>query len=274
MTDDYMAVHATRPWHGDDTSAGVIGPENSVCCKQEVVDVCLNCTQPDCTGEECEAYKSVYKKVGMHSKVRSNPNRRLPPDSKIYTFNGESHSVRAWANISGVKYSTLKSRLLRGMPFERAIQAGDLRDTNGGWNARLYTMNGETHSLIEWAKISGLRAQTIAYRLDRGIPIEDAIRDTDLRKFNRFGKDDQMADAVNHPAHYNAGTMEVIDAIEGLGMGKDFNRGNAIKYICRAGLKSKDTEVEDLNKAIWYIQREIQRVQNGGVKLNGEEKKD
>ena len=41
----------------------------------------------------------------------------------------------------------------------------------------------------------------------------------------------------------------------------NFNRGNAIKYIARAGLKHKDKEVEDLQKAIWYIKREIQRIQ-------------
>ena len=65
-------------------------------------------------------------------------------------------------------------------------------------------------------------------------------------------------DAVNHPAHYTAYPVEVIELTEHL----NFCRGNAVKYLCRAGLKSKDTEVEDLEKARFYIQREIERVKN------------
>jgi hypothetical protein len=60
---------------------------------------------------------------------------------------------------------------------------------------------------------------------------------------------------VDHPSHYNNGKIEVIDFIEDKKL--NFHRGNAIKYISRAGLKNKDTEIEDLEKAIWYLQREI-----------------
>ena len=64
-----------------------------------------------------------------------------------------------------------------------------------------------------------------------------------------------MSNAVNHPAHYNVGKIEVIDAIEDWGLG--FSLGNAIKYIARADHKGKP--VEDLEKAVWYIRREIER---------------
>ena len=57
---------------------------------------------------------------------------------------------------------------------------------------------------------------------------------------------------VNHPSHYNSGGIEVIDVIEQWKLG--FHSGNALKYICRAGRKSKDP-VEDLEKALWYIRR-------------------
>jgi hypothetical protein len=60
---------------------------------------------------------------------------------------------------------------------------------------------------------------------------------------------------VDHPSHYNNGKIEIIDFIEDKKL--NFHRGNAIKYISRAGLKNKDTEIEDLEKAIWYLQREI-----------------
>ena len=65
---------------------------------------------------------------------------------------------------------------------------------------------------------------------------------------------------VEHPSHYNVGNIEVIDAIEDWGMGRGFNRGNAIKYIARAGHKDTRAEVEDLCKAKWYIEREIMRL--------------
>jgi hypothetical protein len=65
---------------------------------------------------------------------------------------------------------------------------------------------------------------------------------------------------VEHPAHYNTGSIEVIDAIEDWGFGEGFNRGNAIKYIARAGKKNPETEIEDLRKALWYINEEIKRL--------------
>ena len=70
-----------------------------------------------------------------------------------------------------------------------------------------------------------------------------------------------MGDSVNHPAHYNMGGIEVIDAITAWDFGEGFNRGNAIKYIARAGHKSKETEIEDLKKARWYIDAEIRRLE-------------
>ena len=63
-------------------------------------------------------------------------------------------------------------------------------------------------------------------------------------------------DPVNHPSHYTQGKYEVIDVIEDWNLG--FNLGNAIKYIGRAG--HKDDIVQDLEKAKWYIEREIQRL--------------
>ena len=65
-------------------------------------------------------------------------------------------------------------------------------------------------------------------------------------------------DEVNHPVHYTAYEgIEVVQLTEQM----NFNRGNAVKYIARAGLKSYDTEILDLQKALWYIQREINRVE-------------
>lgn len=63
-------------------------------------------------------------------------------------------------------------------------------------------------------------------------------------------------DPVDHPAHYNTGKIEVIEFIEDQKLG--FNLGNAVKYISRAGKKDPSKTKEDLDKARWYILREIE----------------
>ena len=64
---------------------------------------------------------------------------------------------------------------------------------------------------------------------------------------------------VDHPSHYNQG-IETIEYIESWSM--NFNTGNVIKYVTRAGYK--DNQLEDLKKAMWYLQREIDRLENKG----------
>lgn len=63
---------------------------------------------------------------------------------------------------------------------------------------------------------------------------------------------------VNHPSHYTQG-IEAIDYIESHKM--NFCIGNVIKYITRA--KHKGTELQDLKKASWYLNREIERLEKG-----------
>lgn len=60
---------------------------------------------------------------------------------------------------------------------------------------------------------------------------------------------------VNHPDHYNTGKIEVIDFIEDQKL--NFNLGNVVKYITRLGRKDPSTQLEDLMKARWYLNREI-----------------
>lgn len=69
-----------------------------------------------------------------------------------------------------------------------------------------------------------------------------------------------QADTVDHPPHYGGADnpYEAIKVIEAWGLG--FHLGNAVKYIARAGRKGD--EVEDLLKARWYIEREIERLQS------------
>lgn len=62
-------------------------------------------------------------------------------------------------------------------------------------------------------------------------------------------------DNVNSPIHYNKGNIEVIDVIEDWKL--NFNLGNAIKYIARC--EHKENKKQDLEKAKWYIERELQK---------------
>ena len=72
-----------------------------------------------------------------------------------------------------------------------------------------------------------------------------------------------MSDRVNHPPHYQGRGIEAIDVIEAFNL--DFCLGNAVKYILRAGRKPisgiseemRTAEIEDLEKALWYINRRI-----------------
>lgn len=65
----------------------------------------------------------------------------------------------------------------------------------------------------------------------------------------------KTTDNVNHPEHYNKGRFEVIAVIEDWGL--NFHLGNAVKYIARA--PHKGNMLSDLRKALWYLQREIDR---------------
>ena len=67
----------------------------------------------------------------------------------------------------------------------------------------------------------------------------------------------ELNDPVSHPMHYTSYPVEVIQITEHL----NFCRGNAVKYIARAGLKNPEKEIEDLRKARWYLDREIARLE-------------
>ena len=66
-----------------------------------------------------------------------------------------------------------------------------------------------------------------------------------------------------NPANYNAGEIEAIDFIEAHGL--NFNLGNVIKYVTRAGRKDSEDELTALLKARFYLKREIKRLQKRGA---------
>lgn len=69
-------------------------------------------------------------------------------------------------------------------------------------------------------------------------------------------QEETKPDLVNHPPHYNFGKFEVIDVIEDWNL--DFLCANVVKYVARAA--HKGNEVQDLEKAAWYLNRRIELV--------------
>lgn len=75
-----------------------------------------------------------------------------------------------------------------------------------------------------------------------------------------------MVDRVNNPSHYKSinNGFEVIDIIEFFNL--NFHRGNVLKYLLRSGRKEEagyetvEKEIEDLEKAVWYLRREVKRI--------------
>ena len=66
---------------------------------------------------------------------------------------------------------------------------------------------------------------------------------------------------VNHPKHYGGSenVYEAIKVIDAWDLG--FSLGNTVKYISRAGKKNKEKELEDIKKAMWYLQHHIDNLE-------------
>lgn len=68
-----------------------------------------------------------------------------------------------------------------------------------------------------------------------------------------------MGDMINHPSHYGGelNVYEVIKVCEAWGLDQDAYLFNVVKYVARAGKKNITTEIEDLSKAVFYLNRKI-----------------
>lgn len=90
--------------------------------------------------------------------------------------------------------------------------------------------------------------------------IAESERMAEANNIDKYGahkvmKEITEREMVNHPDHYQGNKMEVIDIIEDYSLG--FSLGNAVKYILRAD--KKGNKKQDLEKAIWYINRELDK---------------
>lgn len=110
--------------------------------------------------------------------------------------------------------------------------------------------------LAEQAKKNKSSTVVEVLRSTPKLPIERAERIKVLRALKALEDANAKAvDNVNHPPHYKVGGIETIDFIEAKKL--NYNLGNAVKYITRADHKGNRNE--DLQKALWYINRELGR---------------
>ena len=81
---------------------------------------------------------------------------------------------------------------------------------------------------------------------------------TTYQEFPKTIKEDSEKN-IDHPYHYRPRTYDAINVINAWKL--NFSLGNAVKYICRAGHTDPNKELEDLKKALFYIQSEIDRIE-------------
>lgn len=109
--------------------------------------------------------------------------------------------------------------------------------------AALAGLTVSSNQVAEWRKAAEKRVQ--------------AFKTTGSRVRSQRPLPSHDEDPVNRPSHYTRFPVEVIELTEHL----NFCRGNVVKYVCRAGRKAGSDELEDLRKGLWYLQREIARLE-------------
>lgn len=109
--------------------------------------------------------------------------------------------------------------------------------------------------------IGGTKHRVTKQMLDQNVTdvsIAKMVHEISLgrNRVRMFSSDKSLSDIINHPAHYKVGGIETIDFIEAKKLG--YNLGNVVKYVTRAGHKGNIKE--DLEKARWYLNRELENL--------------
>lgn len=144
-----------------------------------LIEFCQRCTLPDCDGI-CIPYKNEYLKHHglplIPMPVVKNPIIRPLEDwhkKNRFTAFGETHSLAYWCKKFGVNYNMVYMRIYRyNMPIEEALTTKLQVEYR---RARYYEIDGEVHTLREWAKIMGIKKATISNRLTKGWDYRRAI---------------------------------------------------------------------------------------------------
>lgn len=186
----------------------------------------------------------------MHYFERVSPGEGESNDL-LYIFSNQKGRRYAWAKEGFIDFIKQLQNLIGPetikkykIIYVRVKDAQDLSST-GMW---YYTEGGKTFKVyddpnsLDWYDLTtkfGNRVRSIK-KIDCEIVAQEESKN----------------DPVNRPSHYTSGKIEVIDFIADQQLG--FCLGNTVKYIARAGKKDKAKHLEDLKKAAWYLNREIE----------------
>lgn len=107
--------------------------------------------------------------------------QRNKRNSKLYEYNGESHTLIDWSEITGVEYSLLRSRVLGyGIPIKEAIETPK-KETEK------YNYNGKSLTMSEWAKELGVTPHALRARLKKGKPYSEIFTSKKWNSKNEAG---------------------------------------------------------------------------------------
>ena len=165
----------------------------------------------------------VAKKFGTTYQIVYMTKKNMKP--KITMTKVEAEVAKEWG-VSTAEYAKQKAKLKSRKPRIRPVEMPPMPEDRDGFVYRWIN----TDALSEDAK------DALASKL---ITMEEPV-----------------SDPVNHPSHYKTGGIETIDFIEAKNF--NYNMGNAVKYISRA--EYKGNKKQDLEKAVWYLNREIGRL--------------
>lgn len=142
----------------------------------ELIAFCQRCTRPECDGL-CDEYADRYRQIyGLPERVHARTDPKPRKQSKgayvrrTYEAFGHVHTLQEWANIVGLSYQTLWSRLDRGMDIESALNPH--RDHQP---RHTYTFDGTTMGVTEWCRQCNVPRATFYTRLCSGMSIGQAL---------------------------------------------------------------------------------------------------
>ena len=125
----------------------------------DAIALCLNCRRSDCPGG-CDALDETRRA------------RRTKYKGKAPTYhraNGQTHTVKEWARITGISADILHARMRGGMTMAEAIAYGTPR-------SHLYSAHGRTQRIVDWSNETGIPQDTLRYRMrEMGMTLEQAI---------------------------------------------------------------------------------------------------
>lgn len=126
----------------------------------------------------------------------------------------------------------------------------------------LYFLNDEENGYRYYLKDVSLEKIKDISITELPTKTEDDIIKERFKDLHVYGASKLEKNMINHPVHYGGenNTYEAIKVIEAWSL--DFCLGNVIKYVSRSGKKENESELRDLKKALWYLERKISSLEN------------